>query len=630
MKSRVLLVLAAGLLLASAPAVAQYDILGEFPALTIAEQIEGGVAPLLTPSVQNSTTFGLIPNEQDFIFEPAELATLKGWKRDRTIGNKWDPAATAEGGWFLLTNLGNTTNADTFQLGTWGQLGPGNLAFVVAYNRYKYESSSVPFGHFKDATDVNGDGTLDHFSRVTDNLYEEGRKTEYNNLDVYLGYGFLIGERSSLGLSVRHVQNDRRPNEDMDSSLEGETDFTYDASGNVTGTRVQNWTYQRGVDIKGDRKADEIAAEFKIWPSDEWSVKVRAQYAKIKIDNINDTLGQSQYEPFPYYYFAYCDNYSGWACQYTDKVYDETGTLTESYLEQEYGKQHADASFDGNEWGISARFNWYPSAGSGWQFDIGYTKGDYNLKNAHAASMNDFSQFLYGLDFGDPYGFLTTYDYNYGHNSSIFVASEDLKSDRWFAGAEYFWQWDQADFAVGLRYYESKAEVTGEGPFEDIYTETYKTLVDLTPTYDEYLYTYDYRGLFSGHGKVDYKWLELPITAVVHVSDRLALRFGAMHVFYKDEYEAAESQTDNYRHYTATFNGEIFSEFLDDMSTATYGSDENYSYDSDYTLYRAGLEYKFNDHVIAELMATESSGDAPTGQEQVALDQIVAGVSIRF
>lgn len=641
MKKRFLLVLVAGFLAASAPAAAQYVLSGPFPALSIAQGIDSGATPLLTPLIQASTTFGLIPNEQDFIFEPAELGALKGWKRDRTIGNKWDPAAKEEGGWFLLTNLGNTTTADTFQIGTWGKLGPGNLAFVAAYNRYKDDYLNSPFGNAQgNNLDLNGDGTPDTPTTFIDAFVNERAKVESSNLDLYLAYGFLIGDRSSLGFSVRHIQNDSRPHDDFDSSLEHQTDLSYDVSGNIFNRENQTWLYTRGDNSKFDRKSDQIAAEIKFWPSDDWSLKVRAQYAKIKVDLKSDTLGMSQYTPFSYL-FSFCYDRPSWACQYTDANFDGSGNQIDLYSEQQYGINNSDASFDGNEYGISGRLDWYMSGGSAWQFDVGYIKGDYNLKNKNAGQQFNFQDQQFSTDFGDPFGFLSIYDYVNTEANRIFVASEDLKSDRWFASAEYFWQWDQADLAVGLRYNESKSEVNGSGPFQTLQTDDYTTLATLGPpaTFDTSVTTYDYRGVFAGFGKVDYKTLELPITAVVHFSDKFALRFGAMHVFYKNEYKASTTETDNFFQYTDTEDGTIVSQFTDPTTSDTMVVQQKDTYDSDYTLYRVGLEYKFNDHVIAELMATESTGSMPinaavvyggASQEMVGLDKVVAGVSIRF
>lgn len=416
MRKWLLTALMVGVLGASAPALAQYEfaILGDFPGLTIAQHVAEGTTPsTLTQSIQGATTFGLFLNEQDYIFEPAELGALKGWARSREIGNKWDPTERAPGGWFLLTNLGNMANQDTFQIGAWGQLGPGNLAVVGSFNRYKDQYTPSPYnmlGRARYAVDLDGDGTYDHIlpfaegeppGDQTINGATDSR-TETKNYDIYAAYGLLIGERSSVGLSLRHIQNDFTPEETADSSQSITSDYTYDSSGDLT-ERIDTTTFhESNAKDSRNRKSDTLAAEFKMWPSENLSFKVRAEYTKIKADlKFN----------------------SGIRDGFLVDTFDGFEALTQQYSVDDRPSNTADFTWDGHDWGLSGRVDWYMSAESALQVDLGYGQGSFSLKNKTPILQgNTFLADLL-LDYGPPTGMISVSNTNAVSTSSVTLAS---------------------------------------------------------------------------------------------------------------------------------------------------------------------------------------------------------------
>jgi len=675
--------LAIAVLVSTGPALAQDT------GLDVASTMAGAGMMLNNPqSVESETTFGLMENEGDFIWEPAELGALQGWKRDRTIGNKWDPAAKWDGGWFLWSNLGNTVTQDAYQLGTWGKLGPGNLAVIFAYRQDKSdtqysdtEMSGIPSSYTIDYGDTIFTET--QFGPTLDSSSGEGEthKSDYSSQDVYVAYGLPIGDHMWLGGSWRHG-NAKNTWENGDSS--SSSSFTYDTiytpppegSTLATWTRIVDYTDVQddkySSNYSGDLTTDVLAVEFKMRPTDDMSFKVRGFY---------DMITQDQK-------WTYQEDYTrdrSWPAAGDEGMYGYPYTIDETETYTQTRQDWTDMSLDGNVWGLAGKFNWYRGTG-GLQVDFAYTDGSYDFKN----STPEQTKYTYtdtyrgsylesgstsGTDEGGAYvdslslAQSMTYDdlSNGAWHSTL--TGKDLTSSAWLIGGKYLWVWDKADFLVGLRYWQTKYEATfswananaqsGDAtwtgydyPNTDFsFSTTYADNPDLNSTYT---YTYTdtlhetadstYGGTWATSGTIKGTYIDLPLAVIFHVTDKFALRFGVQHTFSTYEYTGTNSSlsngsASNYA-YTYTshedndgtvtdYSEEGSSHYVDDVSYSRDDWQTRGKYDDSVTSYRIGAEYKFNDHVLADLMVNETSG-GNDNRESVALKYVVAGVSIRF
>lgn len=597
----------------------------ESRAAVLAQALQDGATSLLTASIQSLTSFALLPDEQDYIFEPAELATLRGWKRDRTIGNAWGGGRGDDRSWLLLGSLGNTVRADAFEIGAFGPLGPGNVALAIGFDRAKSVTSRAPFRAERQASDAGEISAEDDFSERAD------ASDFAQNLDLYLGYGLVLGDSASMGLSWRRIENDAQPADDADASVENRTDFTFDGGGAITEIRRQMLRRDQARQVRADRRADQWAVEFKRWSADEWSWKVRVQYSAVSDDHRTAALGRDGYLPFAPERFAFCYDVGAVACQYTDRITDADGGFLVGYLETQQGLTSEDLSVDGREWGASGRFDRYSLNGPTWQFDLGYQRGDYDFKNQLIATESDAATQRADLNFGDPFGTLTLYEDSWTRTALEPASADDLRRNQWFAGAECFWQWGAADLAVGLRAAQDRSDVAASGPWSDVTVDSTADLVlGDPPEVDRSVRTETNSGEFSLDGRSDRWRVELPISAMLRVSNRLALRFGAMYVVHWEDLRSTEAKSTQFHSVVVTSNGEVVSDSSESGFDVGDVVRRRTQSAGAFTLFRAGLEYRINDHLIAEAMATERTGDAATPAEQIGLDRFVVGVSISF
>lgn len=583
--------------------------------LAVADDLAGYGVLLSNPqSIESETTFSLMENEGDFIWEPAELGALKGWKRDRTIGNQWDPAAKNEGGWFLLSNLGNTVSQDAYQIGAWGKLGPGNLAFVLSYDKTSDKDQGEYLGDYRDVWGTwDGDtwtAVAPYFDQTAlDTWLDESEQT---STDLYVAYGLPIGDRASMGFSWRHGTTKLTPGNYSDAY--GTASVEYDAFDDPTS--YVTYTYnESGLDtykMTRDTTKDELAFEYKMRPSDTFSFKVRGTYS----------TGSRDYTDVSGVDYAENDNdYSAGEGLPDGTVY-ATGTHTMASTDV------TDMSYDATEWGLGGKINWYRGTG-GLQIDLAYTQGKFDFKNSR---LNE-STYGYAESYSHLVGDTMTEYYNdsFVEHDFATLGSQDLTSKSWLIGAKYLWKWDNVDFLAGLRYGQSKYEAGVSGTMVENNTDTYIDYYDELPV--TWVDHWVYGGTFAETGTVDTKRIELPLAVIVHMTDKLALRFGVQHTFStRKANETVNSEWNAYSgDYTATDGTELLYEYywVDDVSYERSNYSNEYKSDTSTTSYRLGLEYKVNDHVVADLLINEGSG-GNSSRKQVDLGYVVAGVSIRF
>jgi len=696
-------------------AVATAALVGAGPALAqdtgldVANTMAGAGVMLSNPeSVEKETTFGLMENEGDFIWEPAELGALQGWKRDRTIGNKWDSAAKWDGGWFLVSNLGNTVTQDAYQLGTWGKLGPGNLAVIVSFQQDKedYQSSSshlwgMPSSYTRDGV-ITFETTSAPYTNTTNEtafgptfdqseMGSNSHKGDWSSQDLYVAYGLPIGDHMWLGGSWRHGNAKNTYDTSSSSSsdtLDTSSHYTYEVIENTPTVYHYTETWDEVVDYtrhedstytaseSGDLTTDLLAVEFKMRPTDNMSFKVRGTYNMIG----QDMKGSYQNDELVS---------ESWPAQEgTQPPYDFPYAITETEVYGQTSKSLTDMSIDGNEWGLAAKFNWYRGAG-GLQVDVGYTSGDfdfnssipeqstmdgtdtYNWSYLESGSLNGTDETLGPYVIAESLTGSMTWDGVGTGRSQASLTGKDLSRSALLIGAKYLWVWDKVDFLMGLRYWENKADAsfswantsgqssevdaTGYDYPNENYAASITYLPPNTEFNDSVAYTYEDtfhgtmtqtagKSTYATTGSIKYGAVELPLAVIFHVTDKFALRFGVQHSFRSSEWSVSTDNLSNGYSYTSDYtfashednNGTV----TDHSEVGTYGevdavSNNHHSasakskYDDSVTAYRIGAEYKFNDHVTADLMASETSG-GDNDRENVALKYIVAGVSIRF
>ena len=159
-------------------------------------QIPGAGSYGMFTSLEATGSYGLFLNTNDYAYNnEADLARLTGDESTRYFRT---PSATGEGEpHVIFTNLSNIAYQDSsspfssdvsvLQLGTVKQLGPGNISAGLAYAVSEDElsgSTSNPGG-----ADPNTNSA----------------SSEEDRVDLYVGYGFPIGDMSSLGFSLRYA-----------------------------------------------------------------------------------------------------------------------------------------------------------------------------------------------------------------------------------------------------------------------------------------------------------------------------------------------------------------------------------------------------------------------------------------
>jgi len=622
-------------LTAAGPALAQAD--------QVAESIQGGGVLLSNPqSITGETTFGLMENEGDFIWQPAELGQLQGWKRDRTIGNKWDPAAKWDGGWFLLSNLGNTTASDSFQLGTWGKLGPGNLAIIAAFKKYKYEDTYSDDYGYRDSFGAWGTETEPPYYWSTyapsydySTVYNEKYKAERQTMDLYAAYGFPIGKNMTLGFSWRHGDTSLTPEDYNQSNNYNDVSYT-DVPADQTSyvDRMSHLDYVRSLTQDQDSTTDSLAVEFKMRPTADMSFLVHGAINMID-QHLKYTLVNSPYDKLrngrapgsPSDWYCYYDYMSG-ACNSMNQYYDSTGTLYAQDAESASATEIGDISYDGTEWALGGKFNWYRGL-DGLQVDLLYSQGDFDLKSSRPDQWTAFETEVDSSLVGEGATSLTeTWNHRIDDAYYATLGNQDLTSKTWLLGGKYMWQWDNVDFLAGLRYTQRKTEVTFGGQDLENWVHTDIELTTPPDTYSTSVDARDWSGVYDTGHTIDQKYLDLPLAAIVHINNKLALLFGVQHTIYTGEVTSMDSYVDNYVHESQTYNGDLIYDYTDATSYNREAENSRTKMDQSYTIYRLGLEYKVSDHLAADFMASETSGNSD--HESTGLDRVTAGVSIRF
>jgi len=198
---RRLMILSAMALLAVTPAAAQTS--GGFALDFLTDLLEDDHSILLIPepagqdhvftSLESLGSFGMFENTNDYAYNnEADLALLTG---DDSTRNLKMPSDTGEGdARVIFTNLTNyaienVDNAGALTLGTVSKIGPGNLSIGFGYRAFESE-----FNCSRTGTGSCGGATgSSDFSKL-----------EMPALDLALGYGWRLSEKSSLGFSFRY------------------------------------------------------------------------------------------------------------------------------------------------------------------------------------------------------------------------------------------------------------------------------------------------------------------------------------------------------------------------------------------------------------------------------------------
>lgn len=137
-------------------------------------------------SLKYTNTFGLFSNDYDSLVNPRLLSRLEGQR--------------------VITNLTNLDDADEFQLGYGGKLvGPGNIAGVLSLGTQARDS--VVSDTDVDFDDLDGDGIDDAKEVETYTIRNPYSLRIQNNLDGYLGYGYLLQADTGVGIGLGYNRN---------------------------------------------------------------------------------------------------------------------------------------------------------------------------------------------------------------------------------------------------------------------------------------------------------------------------------------------------------------------------------------------------------------------------------------
>jgi hypothetical protein len=195
------MILSATALLAVTPAAAQSS--GGFALDFLTSLLEDDHSILLLPepggqdqvftSLESLGSFGMFENTNDFAYNnEADLALLRG---DESTRHLKMPSVEDEGdARVIFTNLTNYAIEDfdaagALTLGTVSKVGPGNLSIGLGYRAFESEFNCTSTGT---GSCGGGAGSSDY------------GKFEMPALDLALGYGFKLSEKSSLGFSFRY------------------------------------------------------------------------------------------------------------------------------------------------------------------------------------------------------------------------------------------------------------------------------------------------------------------------------------------------------------------------------------------------------------------------------------------
>jgi hypothetical protein len=538
-----------------------------------------------------------------------------------------------------VSNIGNTVSQDAYQIGAWGKLGPGNLAFVVSYdkNSYKAQYSDRYRQRYAFGNEAGTEAVSP--SDDYDTLYTEKSESKRELTDLYLAYGLPIGDRSSLGFSWRHGDTKVIPAYNQsDPYSEDYVEYAETVPATVPPTSVVRYTSH--VDYldsdsytrKQDATADTLAVEYKMRPSDTFSFKVRGTYATGSRDNTE--LRQPEG-----YFYGEGEGYGNFNANENGYYYNGNGGTTHADGDLQYQNVSSgtetyftDTSFDATQWSVGGKINWERGTG-GLQIDLAYASGDFDFKNSRPFQETYTDTVIESEMLGDPEALTESYHHTRVNPYYETVGSQELTGETWLVGAKYLWKWDNVDFLAGVRYSNSTfdARFSGVTVDDSTHTDVYRfnegdpiTVGTLT------FLSHDVRtGTYATTGSVDRKNLELPLAVIVHVTDKLALRFGVQHTFYTAEYNETDNSSRN--SYVSDFSIDGVSEpqYVDTVSYSINDYSDRYEYDTSETSYRLGLEYKVNDHVVADFLINEGYG-GNSSRKQVDLGYVVAGVSIRF
>ncbi len=132
-------------------------------------------------SLRYTNTFGLFNNDYDVLVNPRLLSRLQGHR--------------------VITNLTNVDDADEFQLGYGGRpVGPGNVAGVLSFGTQARDSyMSITEVEFEDRSGDDVDDTKYEYTYTGRHPYDFQIQ---NNLDGYLGYGYMLQSDTGLGIGL--------------------------------------------------------------------------------------------------------------------------------------------------------------------------------------------------------------------------------------------------------------------------------------------------------------------------------------------------------------------------------------------------------------------------------------------
>ncbi|NJN64138.1 MAG: hypothetical protein HC882_04170 [Acidobacteria bacterium] len=149
---------------------------------------------LIPNSLEFEGSFGLFYNSFDYAaMNPADLAFLTGDESTRYLGRPNEAEGTPR---VLYTNLANFGHVDTFQLGGFMGAGPGNLAGAIGYANSKFEEKDEP-----------GDPVF---------------TTEEDGLQIFLSYGWKLGDSSALGFTWNLADSSYEEGEEFDYGFKDE------------------------------------------------------------------------------------------------------------------------------------------------------------------------------------------------------------------------------------------------------------------------------------------------------------------------------------------------------------------------------------------------------------------------
>lgn len=156
---------------------------------------------LIGNSLENEGSFGLLYNSYDYAaMNPADLAMLTGDESTRYLGRP----STKEGDpRVLYTNLANFGEVDTFQLGGFTGVGPGNLAAAIGYS--SWEDSFEEPGFSGEESD------------------------SFDGLQAFISYGWKLSDATALGFTYNYADSSY---EEKDTLFDDDT-FVDEANSNI-------------------------------------------------------------------------------------------------------------------------------------------------------------------------------------------------------------------------------------------------------------------------------------------------------------------------------------------------------------------------------------------------------------